>query len=68
MLITKQFVKCPKLDELEYSVVLQVGCHEDLVDILQFLRLQLIGCVDHKLGEVIQLHCLLVRVEMQVFL
>jgi len=39
VLITEQLVKCLQLIELQYAVMVQVCCHEDLLDVLQLLSL-----------------------------
>ena len=60
VLVTEKLIESLQLTELNYAVVFQVRGHEDLIDILQLLSLQLVGGVDHKLCKVVQLNCLLV--------
>ena len=60
MLIAKKLIQCLKLIELQHTVILQIGSHEDVVYVLHFLCLQLVSRVDHKLGKVVQLNSLTV--------
>ena len=61
-LIAKELVEGLQLVELENIIVVKVSCHKDLVDVLKLLSLELVGCVDDELGEIVQLDCLSIRV------
>ena len=67
-LIAKEIIEGLQLVELENVIVVQISCHEDLIDVLKLLSLELVGCVDDELGEIVQLDCLSVRVQVQVLL
>ena len=53
MLIAKKLIENLKLTELEHTIVLQISSHEDIVDVLQLLSLQLIGRVNDKLCKIV---------------
>ena len=67
-LIAKEIIEGLQLVELENVIVVQISCHEDLIDVLKLLSLELVGCVNDELGEIVQLDCLSVRIQVKVFL
>ena len=62
-LIAKELIEGLQLVELENIIVVKVSCHKDLIDVLKLLSLELVGCVDDELGEIVQLDCLSIRVQ-----
>ena len=68
VLVAEKSIQSLDFAEGQHSVAFQVGCHEDFVNVLQLLGLQLVRGVDHELGKVVELHRLRNVVEMHMFL
>ena len=65
ILVSENFVESLYLCEFKNAILVQISCREDVCNVLKLLFLQLIGCVDHKLCEVIELHRLCIGVQVQ---
>ena len=66
ILIAEKLIKGFQLVKLEDTVIIQISCHEDLIDVLKFLRLQLVSCMHNKFRKIVQLHRFCIGVQMQV--
>ena len=65
---SQDFVNRSEIVEIQHCNPIDISCIEDVLNVLQFLCLQLIGSVNNELSKVIEYYSLLIWLEVQILI